>query len=120
MVRYAESVYVIPSVFAVTGKVDILIGADFERMEDATNCFCQMIGRLAAKTDGSVIFNGSRASSVEDMRLPLTKSGFDRKLATRMNHDKEFRRTLQNFAQESILEYQKVYEKDRLLRRIPN
>lgn len=120
LVRYRQSVYVIPSVFAVTGKIEILIGADFESYEDATNCFNLLIGRLCAKPDGSVIFNGGRSSTIEDMRLPLTQSGYSIKLSKAMHHDKEFRRTLQTFAQESILEYQKVYEKDRLLRRIPN
>lgn len=120
IVRYKQSVYVIPSVFAVTGKVEILIGADFETYDEATNCFNLLIGRLCAKPDGSVIFNGGRNSTVEDARLPLTSSGYDVKLSRAMHHDKEFRRILQNFAQESILEYQKVYERDRLLRRIPN
>ena len=120
LIRYGCSVYVIPSVFAVTGKIEIIIGADFESYEDATNCFHMMIGRLSSKTDSSVIFNGGRASTIEDLRLPLTNSGYDRKLANRMFHDQDFRRTFQNFAQESILNYQKTYEKDRLLRRTPN
>lgn len=120
LIRYEQSVYVIPSVYAVTGKIEIILGTDFERYSDATDCFHLLIGKLCAKPDGSVIFNGGRSSVIEDARLPLTSSGFDRKLTARMHHDKEFRRVLQNFAQESILEYQKVYERDRLLRRIPN